>query len=125
MDVRDPPQEEPKPAVQPKQCTPVTILRFECNAGSKSLIWFGNSSLTALTFNTERWDTDNIHDTGSNTERLTCKTAGRYLIIANIRFEPIALGRRMLSISLNVGATGLGRTETASAAEVIGVRVHV
>ena len=34
---------------------------------------------TAVTFNTEEWDTDTIHDPSTNPERLTAKTAGKYL----------------------------------------------
>jgi len=37
-----------------------------------------------LTFNSERFDTDDIHSTSSNTGRLTCKTAGKYGIIAQV-----------------------------------------
>lgn len=38
-----------------------------------------NGSITMLTFNSERWDDNSYHDTGSNTGRLTVG-AGRYLI---------------------------------------------
>ena len=33
---------------------------------------------TALTFDSERYDTDAIHDLVVNPGRLTCKTAGKY-----------------------------------------------
>ena len=39
---------------------------------------------TDLTFNSERYDTDTIHDTSTATNRLTCKTAGKYLIGGNV-----------------------------------------
>lgn len=39
-----------------------------------------NATDTALTFDTEEWDTDTIHSTVSNTSRLTATTAGRYLV---------------------------------------------
>lgn len=38
---------------------------------------------TTLTFDTEAYDTDSIHD-GTNPTRLTCKTAGKYLIVGHI-----------------------------------------
>ncbi|KKL69544.1 hypothetical protein LCGC14_2113900 [marine sediment metagenome] len=44
------------------------------------------STWTALTFDTDTWDTDNIHDTSSNTERLTATTAGKYLIVGAASF---------------------------------------
>jgi hypothetical protein len=49
----------------------------------QSLATGGNA---ALTFNSERFDNDAIHDTGTNPTRLTCKTAGKYLIAATLRF---------------------------------------
>jgi hypothetical protein len=60
-----------------------------------------NSTATALTFDSERDDSDTIHDTGSNTGRLTCKTAGIYLIYGTVRFAANATGFRELSIRLN------------------------
>jgi hypothetical protein len=63
-----------------------------------------NSTLTVLTFNSERWDTDTIHSTGSSTSRLTCKTAGRYLISVTVEWANNATGRRGVNLRLN-GAT--------------------
>lgn len=60
-----------------------------------------NNTPTALTFNLERWDTDNIHSTTLNTSRLTCKTAGKYLIMASISFAANAVGRRWIRIRHN------------------------
>lgn len=50
------------------------------NQSIPNLVW------TALNFNSERWDTDTIHDTVTNNSRLTCKTAGVYLIASNVWF---------------------------------------
>ncbi len=49
------------------------------NSGNLT-IGSSNTNWNALTFNSERFDTDSIHDTGSNTGRLTCNTAGIYQI---------------------------------------------
>lgn len=38
-----------------------------------------------LTFNSERWDTDEMHSTSSNTSRITCNTAGKYLVGGHIQ----------------------------------------
>jgi len=43
-----------------------------------------NTTTTALAFDSEAFDTDAIHDTATNNTRLTCKTAGRYLIYADV-----------------------------------------
>ena len=65
-------------------------------------ISIANATEVALTFNTERYDTDSIHDTGSNTERLTCNTTGKYLISASLSFATDAGGSlRILRIYLN------------------------
>lgn len=67
-----------------------------------------NATFTPLTFNTERYDTDNIHSTASNTSRLTCKTAGKYLITGNAYFAINATGRRLYRLLLN-GATPIAQ----------------
>ena len=65
-------------------------------------IEIANITEVALTFNSERYDTDSIHDTGSNTERLTCNTTGKYLISASLSFATDAGGNlRILRIYLN------------------------
>jgi hypothetical protein len=42
-----------------------------------------NSAATPIPFDGEVWDTEGIHDPAVNPSRLTCKTAGTYLIVAN------------------------------------------
>lgn len=49
---------------------------------------------TAITFDSERYDTDLFHDTGSNTSRLTIPQTGYYSIKANIAFDNGTSGRR-------------------------------
>lgn len=61
---------------------------------------------TALAFNSERYDTDVIHDTVTNNSRLTCKTAGKYLIIGNLTWQANTTGQRGTSILLG-GVTQL------------------
>lgn len=82
-----------------------------------------NASHVTLAFNSERFDTDTIHDTVTNNERLTCKTAGKYLIVVNVLFDANATGTRELALILN-GATNIGRqTAPASATQPTGVTV--
>jgi hypothetical protein len=64
---------------------------------------FTTATPASLSFNSERWDTDLIHSPSTNNSRLTCRTAGRYLILGQIMWEAGA-GYRQLSIRLN-GAT--------------------
>lgn len=63
-----------------------------------------NNTWTALALNSERFDTDAIHDVAINNSRLTCKTAGKYLIIGNARFAFHATGERGIQIYFG-GAT--------------------
>lgn len=52
-------------------------------------------------FDTEIWDSDAIHNTVTNNSRLTCKTAGKYVIGGGGQFFPNATGRRHAQIRLN------------------------
>lgn len=61
-----------------------------------------NAAATALTFNSEYFDTDAMHDPlGSYPSRLTATTTGKYVITANVGFEANATGTRMVGIKLN------------------------
>jgi hypothetical protein len=62
------------------------------------------ATLTALSFNTERYDTDVMHDTSTNPSRLIAKTAGKYSIKASVGFAAHATGWRGTWIRIN-GAT--------------------
>jgi hypothetical protein len=57
---------------------------------------------TSLTFNSERWDTANLHETATNSGRLKAPAAGKYYIFANITWEtPIGTGLWGLRLQLN------------------------
>lgn len=61
-----------------------------------------NETPVTLDFNSERYDTDIIHDTVTNNSRLTCKTPGKYLINAQVEWVGAsATGRRIAYIYLN------------------------
>lgn len=66
-----------------------------------------NATWTALAFNSERFDNNSIHDVTTNNSRLTCNTAGLYLISGHIQYATSTAGTyRQLGILLN-GATQL------------------
>jgi hypothetical protein len=73
---------------------------------------------TALTFNSERFDTDTMHSTVSNTGRITFTTAGTYLVGATVEFAANATGRRHLHLRVN-GSTYIAgeRAPSATAAD--------
>jgi len=62
-----------------------------------------SGTLTYLTFNSERFDTDNIHSTTTSPGRLTAQTAGIYLIFATYSYatNPGSTGGSGDSIRLN------------------------
>jgi hypothetical protein len=66
-----------------------------------------NSIPTFVSFDTERFDNDVIHDVLTNNTRLTCKTAGKYLIIGAVSFAVNNTGQRVAHIKLN-GSTIIG-----------------
>jgi len=71
-----------------------------------------NNTLTALTFNSERYDTDTIHDNSTNNTRLTATTAGKYVITGHAKFDVNGTGRRQVGIRVN-GSTIIALWETA------------
>jgi hypothetical protein len=70
--------------------------------------------VVTLTFDSERYDTDTIHSTVSNTSRLTATTAGKYDIKGSISYTAAASGVRLARILLN-GATVIANETRASA----------
>lgn len=54
-------------------------------------------------YNQEQYDQDTIHDVSTNPSRLTCKTAGKYIITGNVIFgsDDTLTGIRELSLFLN------------------------
>lgn len=69
----------------------------------------------ALTFDTERVDVGAMHDTSSNTGRLTVPSGGGgfYAIGGQIEFASNSTGRRGIQIRLN-GSTVIAREESAN-----------
>lgn len=59
------------------------------------------ATLTAITFDTERYDTDAIHSTSSNTSRFTIPYDGFYEIGTCIRFASNAVGLRQVRFLVN------------------------
>jgi len=59
-------------------------------------------ALNILNFDSERFDTDNIHDVATNSSRLTCRTAGKYLIGGHLTWNPSAGGsNRAIGFQVN------------------------
>lgn len=65
------------------------------NSGAISI---PNITLTALTFDSERYDSGSLHSTSANTSRLTAPVTGLYNIGGNVEFASNATGYRILLI---------------------------
>ncbi len=68
------------------------------NSGNISI---PDSVSTALTYDSERFDNDDIHPASGNTGRLECKTAGLYLIITQVKWAEFSTTDRQTTIKLN------------------------
>lgn len=60
-----------------------------------------HDTLTILAFDSERFDTDGIHDPVTNNSRLTCQTAGKYIISATWSWAMGGTGGRHCQLLLN------------------------
>lgn len=63
-----------------------------------------DSTLTVCAFDSERFDTDSIHDTVTNNSRLTAPVDGIYLIVGTVTFDSNATGERIAFIYVNGSA---------------------
>lgn len=72
-----------------------------CRVYNSTNITVANNSDVLLTFNSERYDTDTMHDTSSNQGRITFTTAGTYYFNFSGQFAANATGVRSFWIMLN------------------------
>lgn len=59
------------------------------------------ASVTDVLFNAETFDTDDMHSTTSNTDRITVNTAGVYIVTGNLQMAGNATGVRGIYIRKN------------------------
>lgn len=79
-----------------------------------------HAAWTALTFNTEAWDDDEMHSLVTTTDRLAIHTAGVYLIGAQVRFAANMIGTREMQIRMN-GSTTLALADCLATAQANGL----
>ena len=77
------------------------------HSGAQSIL---SNIATILLYNSERYDTDAIHDNVGNNSRLTCRTAGAYLFVATQQFATNGTGRREFALR-HSGVTFVGVDE--------------
>src|SRR5499427_553347 len=81
-----------------------------------------NGTWTLISWDTETFDTDTIHDTVTNNDRLTCKTAGLYMIGFNANWFANTTGIRAVQIQKNTEALpGVGIAGKSDSAPRTGI----
>lgn len=91
------------------------------HAATQSIVTSGTPQI--LAFNTERFDTNTMHDTVTNNSRITINTAGLYVVNAYVEFAASATGTREVDLLVN-GTTFIAvdlRPATAAGTTVIAV----
>lgn len=86
------------PEVTPTTGQPPSVSARVYNNAAISV---AHNTATALTFNTERWDSHAIHSTSSNTSRLVAPSAGLYAVGGNLQYASGAGTLRVAQIKLN------------------------
>lgn len=84
--------------------------RIGARVSNNANLTISNITFTALTFNTERYDTAGLHSTSVNTSRLTAPVPGVYLIAAQVVWDTGTTGQRYLDLLLN-GATRIAAVD--------------
>lgn len=93
----------------------ITPVKFATLPAAKvyrgSVTSLSNGVETSLVFDSEHFDNSNLHDTGSNTDRLTSPTTGLYMITASIETNASPLtGVLRLAFYKNGTTDSLGRS---------------
>jgi hypothetical protein len=76
-----------------------------------------NNTLTILDWNSEAYDTDNMHDTVTNNSRITFNTAGKYNIASCVKFATSISNGARIEILLNGTTIIAGQSTGATGAE--------
>jgi hypothetical protein len=74
-----------------------------------------NTTLQALTFNSERFDHGDLHSTSVNTGRLTAPVAGLYMMGGCVQFASNATGVRVVQVRVG-GSTVIANVEIVAGA---------
>lgn len=86
-----------------------------------------NATYQAVVFNSENFDTDAMHDTSTNTSRVTVNTAGLYQVSGYVTYNNNATGTRNLYVYINGASAGnqqvasRGVTRTDGGAHTVGL----
>ena len=84
-----------------------------CRVYNNGNVTIGTGAQTAITFDSERWDTTGMHEAVTNPSRITFNLGGWYIIGGHAEFANHATGVRYLSIRMD-GATYIGSARELS-----------
>ncbi len=89
-----------------------------------------NQSVTSgvgvqVSFDSEDFDTNSLHDNVTNNNRLTCKTAGKYLICASINWTVNGTGIRQCYLRLNAATVLVSTSIAALPSDDVGQTISV
>ena len=104
-----------------KKCTiaslPATVLvEVNCKVTKSAVQSLAKDVPTIITWNTEDYDTNTMHNNVTDNSRITIKTAGKYLIVIQAEWGNNDQGNRILELLKN-GTTVIGGTKYAADAE--------
>ena len=103
-------------SIQRLDSTPVNTSFSGARVYNNANISLADSTVTPVTFNSERFDTDGYHDTGSNTNRLTIPATGYYLIGCGIEYAANGTGDRIVTIRDSSGTSVASESAGAATA---------
>lgn len=83
-----------------------------CKVYNSTTQSFNATTLTTITFDSEEYDTNVFHDTGSNTARLTAPITGKYCVKAGIWYATTS-GTNYVLLDKNAGAAYIRGGATA------------
>ena len=72
-----------------------------CRVYNSTTQTIGTGSFTAVTFDSEEYDTDSLHSTVSNTGRLTASATGKWNVTAGVTWDTNATNNRYLLLRVN------------------------
>jgi hypothetical protein len=94
----------PDPTIAPHAITPEQFGTVPAvSATNATEETFKNGEIATVTFNTNEFDTDGIHSTSTDVERLTAPIAGVYEVNFEVRWSENVSGGRFISIEKNDG----------------------
>jgi hypothetical protein len=82
-----------------------------------------NNTETEVSFDVKKWDYDNMVDLTTYPTRLTCKTAGLYLLTGFLSYNANITGRRVIWIQVNGSTTAVNISQMAVTDSGIGTNM--